>query len=111
MLEMRRRDEFPWGSMEWLAEGEDKGVSLARMTVRANMTSPLHRHGNCNEVIHLLAGATAQRRGGEWIDMKAGDTVAVYAGDWHQTRNDGAGEAVMMIAYSSGARAYEEAEE
>ena len=110
MLTATRIDEFDWGRMEWLAEGDDMGVSLARMVVTAGATSPAHRHDNCNEVIHLLSGAIVQRRGGGWTDMTAGDTLAVRAGEPHQTRNDGAVDAVMMIAYSSGVRNYEEAE-
>ena len=110
MLDGPRIDDFDWGRMEWLAEGGQKHVSLARMTVAPAALSPAHRHDNCNEVIHLLSGNIAQRRGENWIDMKAGDTLTVYQGDVHQTRNVGDSEAVMMIAYSSGVRAYEEVE-
>lgn len=108
MGEALRTDEFSWGRMEWLADGADKGVSLARMTVASGALSPAHRHANCNEVIHLLSGSTSQRRGDKWVEMKAGDTLTVYQGEPHQTRNDGSGDAVLMIAYSSGVRAYEE---
>ena len=103
-----RIDEFDWGRMEWFAEGEDIDVSLARMTVIPGATSPAHVHANCNEALHLLTGTAVQRRGAEWIDMTAGDTVTICAGEPHQTRNRGAGAAVMMIAYSSGACSYEE---
>ncbi len=103
-----RVDEFGWGRMEWLAEGGDKGLSLARMIVAEGATSPAHRHQNCNEVIHLLSGAVALRYGGRWIGMRPGDTQTVYAGQSHQLRNDGECAAVMMIAYSSGERRYEE---
>ena len=94
--------------MEWLAQGENLGVSLALMTVRPGAVSPAHRHENCNEVIHLLQGAIQQRRADGWVALQAGGTITIMAGDVHQTRNDADIDAVMMIAYSSGARAYEE---
>lgn len=95
--------------MEWLADGADKSVSLARMKVSQGALSPAHRHGNCNEVIHLLSGLVSQRRGEEWTEMKAADILTVYQGELHQTRNAGVKDAVLMIAYSSGVREYEEA--
>lgn len=111
MLSAPRIDSFDWGQMEWLAEGAEKHVSLAKMVVKSGAVSSLHRHDNCNEVIHLLFGNVVQRRAADWIDMTSGDTLTVYAGELHQTRNNGTCEAVMMIAYSSGERHYEEADE
>ena len=110
MLIAPRIDDFDWGRMKWLAEGAALKVSLARMTVKAGATSPAHIHDNCNEVVHVLAGAISQRRGAEWIDMAAGDALTIPAGVAHQTRNGGDEDAELMIAYSSGARHYEEVE-
>ncbi len=110
MLAKPRSQSFDWGEMEWLAEGADKDVTLASMTVKPFAVSPMHKHSNCNEVIHLLSGAVAQRRGEHWVEMQSGDTVIIYADELHQTRNIGETDALLMIAYSSGERSYEEAE-
>ena len=85
------------------------GLSLAKMTVDPYVTSAAHRHPNCTEAIHLLSGTVQQRSGDEWIVMEAGDTVLVHEGTIHQTRNIGTKTAVVMSAYSSGARIEEAA--
>jgi len=103
-----RCEEFVWGRMEWLADGADKDLSLARMVVLPGACSPAHRHPNCNEVIHVLAGEIIQRRDDHWAAMTVGDTITIYAGETHQSRNDSERRATLMIAYSSGERVYEE---
>ncbi|MEM8770467.1 MAG: cupin domain-containing protein [Pseudomonadota bacterium] len=105
-----QHQDHSWGAMVWLAEGETLGASLARMTVRAGATSPAHRHRNCNEAIHVLSGEIAQRCDDEWVILKSGETITVPAGVIHQTRNRGAGDATLMICYSSGSRDYQEIE-
>ncbi len=99
-----------WGTMQWLIEdtshpGAD--LSLARMTVYPDHTSPPHRHSNANEAIHVLSGQMAERLDKAWVEAGPGDTVYVPAGTVHQTRCIGDDPVVMMIAYSSGTRNYE----
>ncbi len=96
--------------MRWLMEDAvqaDSGLSLARMTLAPGVTTEAHRHPNCTEAIHLLSGQVEQRRGADWIKLATGETVLIPAGTAHQTRNNGDRDAVLMIAYSSGARVYE----
>ena len=96
--------------MVWLMDDSIRagaGHSLARMTVAPGVTSEAHRHPNCCETVHVLAGEIEQRCGEEWIKMCTGDTVLIPQGASHQTRNAGVQEAVLMIAYSEGARVYE----
>ena len=97
-------------TMTWLMEDaieENAGVSLAKMTVEAGVTTELHRHPNCTEAIHLLSGCVNQRRGDGWVELVAGDTLLIPAGSVHQTHNPGPETAVMIIAYSSGSRVYQ----
>ncbi len=101
---------WPGVTIRWLMEDaitEDAGLSLARMTVDPGVTSEAHRHPNCTETIHLLSGRVEQRRGDDWIELDAGDTVVVREGEVHQTRNIGIEAADLILAYSSGARLYE----
>lgn len=100
-----------WGTMEWLADANTMtglGLSLARMTVLPNQTSPAHRHPNCNEVIHILAGSIDQRIGDTWTACQTGDTIIAPFGATHQTRCTSTSKAVLMIAYSDDKRTYEE---
>jgi mannose-6-phosphate isomerase-like protein (cupin superfamily) len=96
-------------TMEWLMEDaiDDRaGLSLARMSVDINVTSPLHHHPNCAETIYLLDGEIEQRIGEKWIKMSAGDSAVVPRNSQHQSRNIGNVRAVMMVAYSAGKREY-----
>lgn len=97
-------------TMEWLMEDAitpNAGVSLAKMTVASGAISEAHKHPDCNEVIHLLSGCIRQKCGEKWIDMEAGQTCLIPAGEFHQMENIGETPAIMMIAYSSGSRIYE----
>ncbi len=97
-------------TMSWLMDDAihtGAGLSLARMTVDAGVTSESHRHPNCSEAIHVLSGRVEQRRDDTWVTLEEGDTILIPPGATHQTRNIGSETAVMMIAYSSGARLYE----
>jgi len=96
-------------TMQWLMEDaidERAGLSLARMTVAPGVTSEAHRHPDCTEAVHLLTGCIQQRRGDDWVALAAGETILIPAGVVHQTRNSGEEAAVLMVAYSSGARIY-----
>lgn len=96
-------------TMEWLMEDAiqpDAGLSLAKMTVGAGVTSELHHHSNCSETIHLLTGHIEQRIGENWQELTSGDTCLIPRGNKHQTRNIGADTAIMMVAYSAGKRVY-----
>ncbi len=96
--------------MQWLMEDAidaRAGLSLARMTVAPGVTSPAHRHPDCSEAVHLLAGHIEQRRGEDWVALAAGETLLIPPGAVHQTRNLGPETAVLMVAYSSGARIYQ----
>lgn len=99
--------------MQWLMEDAitpDAGLSLARMTVAPGVTSQAHRHPDCSEAVHLLSGRVDQRRGDDWVPLAVGETLLIPAGAVHQTRNCGTDTAVLMVAYSSGARIYEAAD-
>lgn len=103
----------PWGAMEWLADDALRpgtGLSLARMTVRAGAVSPAHSHPDCTEVIHVLEGAVEQRVGGDRHQLGPGATVVVPPGEIHASRALGPGDAVLVVAYSSGSRTYRPAD-
>ena len=57
--------------------------------------------------VTILSGRVEQRRGDDWIEMGAGDTILIREGEIHQTRNIGTETADLMLAYSSGSRLYE----
>ena len=98
------------GSMDWLVDDslvENAGLTVARMTLAVGAQSRGHRHPNCSEVIHLIAGAVEQQVGSRRLPMTAGDTVFIPAGHYHQTTNTGDREAAMIVCYSAGTRIYQ----
>lgn len=100
----------PWGSLAWLVNAQQaRGaeLSLARMEVGPGRSTNPHRHGNCDEAITMLSGClTVFVDGGETM-LRAGDVCWVGRGTTHWFRNDGELSAVMLIAFSSGAREIE----
>lgn len=99
-----------WGSMLWLMEDRlvaGAGASVARMTVHAGVTSPLHRHPACSETIVLIEGRATCRIGGRDHVLSVGDAAFVPVATAHCVRNDGDALAVLLIAYSAGTRLYE----
>ncbi len=104
--------ESHWGTMHWLVEDtlvDGADLSVARMTLKEGACSECHSHPNCNEVIHLIQGSVEQLVGSERFALQAGDTAFVPRGSPHQSRNVGAGDAVMIVSYSAGKRIYEAA--
>ena len=97
-------------TMEWFMDDtieDGASLSLARMTVPVDAVSELHSHPNCTEVIHVLKGKIEQRCGDDVFELGEGETFLIQKGLKHQTRNMGTDAAVLMVAYSVGARIYE----
>ncbi len=105
-----RIEEYDWGRMEWLADhASDPGVgaSLARMVLKAGAVSPKHRHDNCSEILHVLAGSVDLLvDDAEPVALTTGETQVFSPYTPHSVRNTGNTEAVLMLAFSSGNRHY-----
>lgn len=100
--------EFPWGSITWLVSGEignSESMTFGRVVIRRGCVNDEHRHDNCDEVLHLLAGELEHTAGpGRTFCLGAGDTITLPAGTAHQARAIGSEDAVMVVAYSSAYR-------
>jgi quercetin dioxygenase-like cupin family protein len=99
---------FPWGSLTWFASaelGNADGLTVGRCVIRPGKANPRHRHPNCEEVLHVLAGRVAHEIGdGTEAEMGPGDTVTAPAGVPHCARNVGDVDAVLMVCFSSAQR-------
>jgi quercetin dioxygenase-like cupin family protein len=65
--------------MEWLADHASHPgakTSLAKMIVKPGAETPLHRHDNCSEVIHVLEGAVE-------LQVSAKAPIPLGAGETH----------------------------
>ena len=108
------REEFPWGSIEWLAGSEvGSGVelSLARLIIDPGKAGDVHMHANCEESIYVVAGTVQCRIDGELASLGAGACAVVPRGRVHSIANAGASPAELILGYSAAARDYTPAPE
>lgn len=94
----------PWGTLEWFASralGNSTSLTVGIATISVGKENPLHRHPNCDEILHVIQGHIMNRVGDKEYEMRAGDTVTIPEGTWHNARNVGAENAVLSISFSS----------
>ena len=107
------RLDAPWGSLRWLVSskiGNSSTMTFGRATIPASQSNPLHRHPNCDEILHLISGRLAHSLEGERFILEAGDTISIPAGKWHNAVVLGDSAAEMVICFSSADRQTEFAE-
>jgi len=95
--------ETAWGGIIWTASGQvgnSKTMSFGRVTIRAGLENPRHRHPNCDEILHVISGRIEHLLGENCFMMEAGDTISIPQGVWHQARAVGV-DAVIAICFSS----------
>lgn len=99
-----------WGALRWVA-GRDLGnsddVTVGLVTIKPGMCNPRHRHPNCDEVLHLLAGTLEHTLDDERVLMHAGDTLSVKRGVFHNARNVADSDAQLLAVFSSADRRIE----
>ncbi len=103
------REEFPWGSIEWLAGhevGNSRELSLARLVIDPDKAGDTHVHANCEESIYVVRGKVQCRLGAEQAALAAGERSVVPRGAVHAIRNVGSDPAEIVLCYSSPAREF-----
>jgi len=99
--------DAPWGKLTWLASsklGNSTTMTFGRVIIPADQTNPRHRHPNCDEILHLLSGRIEHSLGEEKFILKAGDTISIPAGQWHNASALDGLDAEMVICFSSADR-------
>jgi len=105
--EQNKFEKTPWGSLTWFASekiGNSKLQTVGRCVIDAGQCNPRHYHPNCEEILYVLEGSVLHTFGDESLEMEAGDTITVPAGIMHNAINNGSGQAVMHITFSSADR-------
>lgn len=106
--------EVPWGMIGWSASrriGNSTTMTFGRALIRAGQGNPRHRHPNCDEILHLLAGRLEHTFGDARFILEPGDTISIPTGVWHQATALGEQDAEMVICFSSADRITELADE
>lgn len=93
-----------WGKLEWFASralGNSTTLTVGMATIGVGKAAPVHRHPNCDEVLHVVQGHIMQRVGDKEFEMNAGDTATIPEGTLHGSRNIGAEDAVLWLSYNT----------
>lgn len=97
-----------WGELTWFAsgsQGNSKEMTLGRCILRPGQKNPRHLHPNCSEILHVIQGRILHTyQDGKEVEMNVGDTITIPANLWHQAKNIGTNDAVLMIVFSSAER-------
>ena len=102
-----RVEETPWGSLTWFVsagQGSSSALTVGRCVINPGCANPRHYHPNCEEVLHVLEGEILHGIGDTEVRMSPGDTISLPAELPHNARNVGAGNAVLLICFSSAER-------
>ena len=96
------KDQFPWGTIEWLAGGEvgnSLELSLARLVIEPGQSGDTHLHANCEESIYVIRGEVVCRIGAATETLVAGRHAVVPRGAVHSLSN--AGDAPLRLLMAS----------
>ena len=99
-----------FGVMRWLLDGDvvpGTAMTLGEVVIRAGRKNPLHAHHNAEEVLFLVEGALEHRVGVATYRLEPGDCIRVPAGEPHDARSLGPGDARMIVCYNHPHRSYE----
>lgn len=102
--------DLPWGRITWLVSqslGNSAMMTVGRVVIKAGHGNPIHRHPNCDEVLHVLRGRIEHSLGTSKYVLNAGDAISIPAGEWHNARALDGTEAEMVICFSSANRTTE----
>ena len=98
-------EQYGQANIHWLAGKATNGAKelmVGITTIAPGGSSPMHRHPNCEEVLHMLRGEIDQVvEGMESLRMKAGDTITIPRNLKHCAITVGDTPAEMIVIFSS----------
>jgi quercetin dioxygenase-like cupin family protein len=98
-------ETYGQATIHWLARkatNDAKELSFGFTIIHPGGSSPMHRHPNCEEVLHLLKGEIDQVvEGMKTLRMKPGDTITIPRNRKHRAIAVGQTPAEMIVAFSS----------
>ena len=104
LLEDGRSQDFDWGTIEWLSNGEihpGAELTFGKVRIEPGRSNPVHSHPNCEEILYVVSGACEHSCDGKWVAMEAGDSIRVPRGVRHNAINKGDELVHMLVCYSA----------
>jgi quercetin dioxygenase-like cupin family protein len=102
-----RVEPQPWGRLEWMVAGSldnSDTLTVGKCYINPGEQNPPHHHPNCDEVLHVMRGSIIHRVEDEYLEMGAGDTISIPAGQVHNARNQGTEVAEFVIVFNTAER-------
>ena len=99
--------DLDWGRIVWHASrqlGNSTTMTFGLVTIKHGQANPRHRHPNCDEILHVVAGRIEHTLADERFVLNAGDTISIPAGVWHSAKSLGKEDAHLTICFSSADR-------
>lgn len=99
-----------WGSLTWYASKElgNSGFATTGICrIKPAAANPRHMHPNCEEILYVLEGEIQHSVGegpDSLVSMGQGSAITLPAGIFHNAKNTGNCEAVLLITFSSAER-------
>jgi len=94
-----------WGQLTWYAsekQGNTNYLTLGRCIIYPQKANPRHYHPNCEEILIVIEGKISHTwKDDEQVVMTEGETITIPRGMYHQARNLGETNAVLMIAFTT----------
>lgn len=113
-MELRKPEEtkvekHPWGSLTWYASkelGNSDFTTAGICRILPGAENPRHMHPNCQEILYVLDGEIEHSFGDDPnpVRMANGCAITIPSGVFHNARNVGGREAVLLITFSSAER-------
>lgn len=100
-------EEQSWGQLTWMvsaAIGNSENLTVGICRISAGNENPRHYHPNCDEVLYVVEGKIEHSLNDAMTEMRAGDAISIPEGSWHNARNVGESDAVLLISFSSAYR-------
>lgn len=93
-----------WGRLEWYVTGplgNSDTLTTGLAVVSPGKSNPRHYHPNCDEVLTVLKGRIRHTMNDVTVEMKAGDTVSIPEGTYHNATNIGDEDAYLAISFNN----------
>ncbi|MBN1445055.1 MAG: cupin domain-containing protein [Candidatus Omnitrophica bacterium] len=94
-----------WGSLQWLVSGQTVSgttMTLGRVTFKPGESNSSHSHPNCEEILYVAQGTIEHSlpQGGT-VCLKQGDCIVMPQGSFHNAKNIGTDETIVIVAFNS----------
>jgi len=75
-------------------------IQILRIKIPAGAQLPLHKHNVINAGVLIQGELTVVTKDNRILHLKAGDPIVEVVNTWHSGKNEGTGDAVIIVFYA-----------